>query len=1008
MPKLDERAIFDAARRIESPEARRQYLQQACGDDRSLLTRVEQLLRVHDEDSAFLQSPAVPLPLLAAEDGAGAIVGAYKLLEQIGEGGFGIVYMAEQLRPVHRRVALKIVKPGMDTRQVVARFEAERQALAMMDHPNIARVFDAGATPAGRPYFVMELVKGVPITRYCDEQQLAPRHRLKLFVAVCKAVQHAHQKGIIHRDLKPSNVLVAAYDGQPVPKIIDFGVAKALGGRLTERTLVTSFGGIIGTLEYMSPEQAEFNALDVDTRADNYSLGVLLYELLTGTTPLTRERLKQTAMTEALRLIREEDPPKPSTRLSEAKDSLASISVQRKLEPAELTQELRGELDWIVMKALDKNRNRRYQTANGLARDIERYLNDEPVEACPPSSWYRLGKFARKNRRLLSAVAAFGLLLGVATVVSGWLAYRATLAEQARVLERDRAEQHAMRANRHAYAAHMNLAQIAWQENRLGRLSALLDQHRPQPGDDDPRGFEWYYWRKLADTALTTFEAHRAPVHSVAVSPDGKWLATGGGDHTAKIWDAATGRELHTLRGHGEKVIRVAFSPNGELLATADNEGNVRLWNAAGGKCLGTIKGHTDLVTGVAFSPDGSQIASASHDGTVKLWDVGELKELATLRAHSDQVHAVAFSPDGLRIASASKDKTIKLYDAESGRVLLTLQGHTHEVAAVAFAPDGARLASASLDRTAKVWNATTGECLATLAGHSERLFSVAFSPDGARLATASFDQTIRLWDAKTLRPLGLLKGHGAFVLGIAFHPDSRRLFSAGYDHTLRLWSAAADNPTVLDLGSPGKRITEVAFSPSGDRLASVGDDPQIRLWDLSSGQTARTFHGHTRIVWAVAFSPDGKRLASASEDQTMRLWDASTGNPLRTLTMKLGRPRLAFSPDTQWIAVSCDDHTIVVFDANAAEQQVVLRGHEEMVASLAFSPDGKWLASGSRDQTVRLWEVASGKEVQTFRGHAEGPTGVAGVAFSPDGRWLASAGPTWRSSFGMWPRAAN
>ena len=319
-----------------------------------------------------------------------------------------MVFMAEQQHPIRRRVALKVLKAGMDTRQVVARFEAERQALALMEHVGIARVLDGGETPSGRPYFVMELVKGIPITRFCDEHQLTPRERLALFVQVCQAVQHAHQKGIIHRDLKPTNVLVAAYDGKPVPKVIDFGVAKALGQQLTERTLVTGFGSIVGTLEYMSPEQAEFNAMDVDTRADIYSLGVLLYELLTGTTPLSSERLKLAAMTEVLRLIREEEPPKPSTRLSDSRDSLASISAQRRLEPASLTKEVRGELDWIVMKALEKDRNRRYETANGLARDIDRYLNDEPVEASSPGTAYRLRKFVRRNR---GPVLAASLLL---------------------------------------------------------------------------------------------------------------------------------------------------------------------------------------------------------------------------------------------------------------------------------------------------------------------------------------------------------------------------------------------------------------------------------------------------------------------------------------------------------------------------------------------------------------------------------------------------------------------
>ena len=365
------------------------------------------------------------------------MVGPYKLLQQIGEGGMGVVFMAEQTKPVQRKVALKIIKPGMDSRQVIARFEAERQALALMDHPNIAKVLDAGTTSRpggvspGRPYFVMELVKGVPITKYCDEYRLTPRERLELFLPVCLAIQHAHQKGIIHRDLKPSNILVAPYDGKPVVKVIDFGVAKATGQRLTDMTLYTEFGAVVGTLEYMSPEQAELNNQDIDTRSDIYSLGVLLYELLTGTTPLTRQRLKQAAFTEMLRMIREEEPPKPSTRLSDSKDSLPSISAQRQTEPAKLAKQMCGELDWIVMKALEKDRGRRYETANGFARDIQRYLADDPVEACPPSAGYKLRKFARRNRTPLRVAAAFLLLLIVGVIASAWQAFRATVAERA-------------------------------------------------------------------------------------------------------------------------------------------------------------------------------------------------------------------------------------------------------------------------------------------------------------------------------------------------------------------------------------------------------------------------------------------------------------------------------------------------------------------------------------------------------------------------------------------------
>ena len=337
----------------------------------------------------------------------------------------GTVYMAEQEKPVRRRVALKVIKPGMDTDQVVARFEAERQALALMDHHNIAKVFDAGATETGRPYFVMELVNGIPITDYCDRANLSPRERLDLFIPVCQAIQHAHQKGVIHRDVKPSNILITLHDGKPVPKVIDFGIAKAISQRLTERTMFTQFGAVVGTLEYMSPEQAEMSGMDVDTRTDIYALGVLLYELLTGTTPLQRASLREAAFAEILRRIREEDPQKPSTRISESGEDLASISAHRKTEPVRLARLVRGELDWIVMKALEKDRSRRYETANGFARDIRRYLEGDPVEACPLSASYKLKKFARKHRAALATIGAFAFLLVAATAVSVGLAVRA-------------------------------------------------------------------------------------------------------------------------------------------------------------------------------------------------------------------------------------------------------------------------------------------------------------------------------------------------------------------------------------------------------------------------------------------------------------------------------------------------------------------------------------------------------------------------------------------------------
>jgi tetratricopeptide (TPR) repeat protein len=480
------KVVFGEALECATPAELAAYLDRACGGDTALRDRVEALLRAHQRAGHFLQG--TDPPDRGPAEAAGTALGPYRLLEPLGEGGFGIVYRAEQTQPVRRHVALKVLRPGMDGRQVIARFEAERQALALMDHANIARVLDAGeAAPdypgaPPRPYFVMELVEGVPLTDFCDQEHLTPRERLELFGSVCRAVQHAHQKGIIHRDLKPSNVLVSRQDGVPVVKVIDFGIAKALDQRLTDKTLVTGEAQVIGTPLYMSPEQAEPGAADIDTRSDIYALGVLLYELLTGTTPFDRERLRQASFDELRRILREEEPPRPSTRLSTLGPAALTLSEQRRTDPKQLGRLLRGELDWVVMKCLEKDRSRRYQTADALARDVARYLADEPVEACPPSAGYRLGKFLRKHRRPLATAAAFLVLLAAAGVLAGWQVVREARAE------RDRAVEQAQREG----AVH----------DALGRALALREEAR-QMRDRS----KWARAREQAQRALALVES---------------------------------------------------------------------------------------------------------------------------------------------------------------------------------------------------------------------------------------------------------------------------------------------------------------------------------------------------------------------------------------------------------------------------------------------------------------------------------------------------------------------
>jgi len=458
VPISREKAVFDAALEVTDPVQRKLFLDQACAGDAELRAAVEELLATQGDAEQFFAESASSLTTLAGElesavaqseerneptfeEKPGTIIGRYKLLQKIGEGGYGVVYMAEQEQPVRRRVALKVIKLGMDTKNVIARFEAERQALAMMDHPNIAQVFDAGATETGRPFFVMELVNGVKITEYCDQNQVGLEQRLELFIQICHAIQHAHQKGIIHRDIKPSNILVTLHDGVPVPKVIDFGIAKATEERLTDKTLFTAHTHLIGTPAYMSPEQVELSGLGVDTRSDIYSLGVLLYELLTGKTPFDTKELLKSGVDEMRRTLREREPTTPSSKLRTLTgDELTKTAMQRQVEPPQLLSQLRGDLDWIVVKTLEKDRNRRYETASGLAMDIQRYLDDEPVLARPPSNWYRLQKLVRRNRIVFLAGGAVGAVLLIGTVTSTWLFIKERAALRSAVAARQEAE----------------------------------------------------------------------------------------------------------------------------------------------------------------------------------------------------------------------------------------------------------------------------------------------------------------------------------------------------------------------------------------------------------------------------------------------------------------------------------------------------------------------------------------------------------------------------------------
>jgi eukaryotic-like serine/threonine-protein kinase len=1070
-PGPDVKSIFGQALEIEGQRERSAFLGEACAANPALRGEVEALLRAIGNAGDFmtvpvsLVSPASPYAPVVEK--AGMRIGPYKLLQQIGEGGMGVVYMAEQEEPVRRKVALKIIKPGMDTSQVVARFEAERQALAMMDHQNIARVLDAGTTESGRPYFVMELVHGVPITEFCDANQLTPRERLELFIPVCQAIQHAHQKGIIHRDIKPSNVLVTMYDDRPVPKVIDFGVAKAVEQRLTERTLFTQYGALVGTFEYMSPEQAEMNAFGVDTRSDVFSLGVLLYELLTGTTPLEKMRLRQAALGELVRLIKEEEPPRPSVRLSGSGD-LPKIAAARKTEPDRLSKLVRGEVDWIVMKCLEKDRTRRYETANALARDVERHLRDEPVEACPPSNGYRLRKFARKHRKGIATASAFLLMLGVmkaiaiALAVMAWRAEarareQAVMAKRSEAMaraERDKARAAEMEAivasteaeakrseadaarqslRRSLYASDILLLQTASDSGDLLRLYDLFHRESSNLGQDDLHGFEWHYLRRLASTV---HKVKLAGINGVMNRDGTRYVITrrasqpetvASREVALELWDTASGR---LLRSYVPFPGGTAFSGYSPRFLSSD------------GKRM-------------AYSGSGRDAEEKVHNRLVAWdWETGrELFAIADLNGMHNAIGPM-FDEKARRLAilldrpGKAPDDLIVL-EVDGGRELFKVP-LAEPRASFAISLDGTQIAAltpphgdgvAGLVGGLTVWDVASGNQLSRFPTGPKWSLQ-AFSPDG-RLLVKDEGGSFWILDAKTGESLLELSGKDLheprqYACKWPFSPDGTRLAGASKDGKLMIWDITAGQASVRApirvINANAVNPPDFGFSADG-RTISVTDFGTLSTFEVAPRVDVTTVSGPDSTVSVTpAVSADASRFAGAFvADRTteIKVWDVGGRVLLTKSEVQPASPRslrhdVLLSGDGTRVAYSVLDQGFVqngqvrysnrlcVWDIASGRELFRLDDTGKRRLLMDFSRDGKLLATkhnimppGSSEATV--WNVETGKEQLILGGSDQSLE----FWFSPDDRQLAGGaiigtGNDRRREFRLWDAATG
>jgi WD40 repeat protein/serine/threonine protein kinase len=922
------------------------------------------------EESGFLEGSHSALDELCVVDHDAGLVGTqfgpYRVLSVLGHGGMGSVWLAERVDGLFKRqVALKLVHPYLIGRGIMERLAREREILGSLNHPHIAQLFDAGFSASGQPYLALEYVVGTPITNYCDDHRLSVRERLTLFRQVLSAVQYAHARLVIHRDLKPSNVLVS--EGGEV-RLLDFGIAKLLVEGFAKDSKLTEHEGRALTPEYAAPEQIE--GAPVTIAADVYGLGVMLYEILVGRSPYSLRRESRGALEEA---ILKSEPMAPS-RVTLSEDAAS----KRAATPARFARAVGGDIDTIVLKALQKAPTDRYPTANAFAEDIARFLCSEPVLARRDSLAYRVVKFVRRNRWGVAAAAILFLSL------AGGLAATTYLARVA-ASQRDAAVQAQLHSLIQTAAVRLKDGDIPGALSMM--LAVLSARSRDNSWSSD--ALTVFQEARAADAQMLALTGHRGRVRCAAFSPDGRRIVTGAADGTIRVWDSATGWPIAVVQDGESGVTSVAFTADGRRLVTGSGDNTAHVRDTVDWRLILTLIGHTARIGSVAVSPDGRRIATASDDRTARIWDAATGLELARLAGHGALVESVAFSPDGARLLTASDDRTARIWNATTGRQIKIINGHSDWVSSGAFSPDGRRIATASYDDTVRIWDAASGTQLMVLNGHSQWVTSVAFSPDGTRVVSAAYDRTARIWDIATGRELQALRGHLDWVTSAVFSPDGRRVATGSADRTARIWDVSG-GAEIRRIGAEPNIVASATFSPDGRRVILALEEGTARVVEVASGATLLTLKGHTDRVATGEFSPDASLIVTASLDRTARLWDAATGRELRVLRGHTERLLSAqFSSDGQRIVTSSHDNTARIWDAASGRELLVLRGHTDHLASARFSPDGLRVVTASDDRTARIWDAQSGLTLLTLNVEAGF---VDDASFSPDGKRVVTA----------------